>query len=67
VALEPDKRVVLQGSIRIRNHCTFVWRERASGGRRTAHVKATHCADCAAELRELGYLLAYVEPRGAQG
>lgn len=57
MAVEPRKPVVLVGLIRLREHCTFTWQEPVGGKRRSAEVRATHCAECVAELRELGYLL----------
>lgn len=63
MGVEPRKPVVLVGLIRLREHCTFAWQEPEGGGRRTAEVRATHCPDCVAELRTLGYLLVH-EDRG---
>jgi hypothetical protein len=54
---EPSKPGVLVGLVRPREHCTFAWEEPESGGRRTAWVRGTHCAQCIDELRALGYML----------
>jgi hypothetical protein len=51
------------GSIRIRKHCTFPWREPEKGGRRIVEIGPAHCAPCLAELRELGFLLIQEQPR----
>lgn len=45
------------GLIRVRDHCTFSWRENEAGGGRSAAIQATHCPECVAELRKLGYVL----------
>jgi hypothetical protein len=55
---------VLLGVVRVRDHCTFTWQECEGGGRRSAEVRATHCAECVAELRELGYRLVYEDRSG---
>ena len=49
--------MALVGLLRPRQHCTFTWREPEGGGPRSAEVRETHCAECVAELRALGYRL----------
>jgi len=56
---ESREPVVLVGLIRLREHCTFTWHELEGSGRRSADVRATHCAECVAELQDLGYLLVH--------
>jgi hypothetical protein len=57
---DSDKPAVIVGLLRLRDHCTFSWEEPQSGGRRTAWVRATHCADCVSELERRGYEIARV-------
>jgi hypothetical protein len=56
-----EKGVVLVGLLRLREHCTFTWREPQAGGRRSAEVRSTHCEACVAELRRLGYDIVSVD------
>ena len=57
MAMEAQKPAVRVGLIRVREHCTFTWKEPEAGGRRSAEIRTTHCAECVAVLRELGYRL----------
>ena len=57
MAMEARKPAVRVGLIRVREHCTFTWEEPQAGGQRSAEVRTTHCAECAAVLRGLGYRL----------
>jgi hypothetical protein len=65
--MDPIEPSVLVGRIRLRQHCAFTWEEPQQGGLRTARVRVNHCAECIAELRKLGYLLAREDPGKEQG
>jgi hypothetical protein len=51
-----ESRVISEviGETRINDCCTFRWREPLGRGRRVYEIERHHCADCIAELRELG-------------
>jgi hypothetical protein len=53
-ARPPDRLV---GLVRVREHCAFPWEQPVTGGTRVARVRTTHCPECVAELRKLGYLV----------
>jgi hypothetical protein len=55
---------VLVGLIRLREHCAFSWEEPERGGLRIATVRSSHCPECIAELRKLGYILLSEGPEG---
>jgi hypothetical protein len=54
---DPVRPVMLVGLIRLREHCAFSWQEPERGGQRVARVTSTHCAECTAEIKALGYVL----------
>lgn len=55
----PKQPVMLVGLLRIPEHCTFTWQEPEGGGQRSVEIVRTHCAECVAEIRKLGYRLVY--------
>jgi hypothetical protein len=44
----------VQGSIQIRQHCTFSWRQPESAYQRIVDIENDHCETCIAELVRVG-------------
>ena len=52
------KTFEVQGSIRIREHCTFQWRQTESAYQRIVDIELQHCDECVAYLaKQSGFLL----------
>jgi len=52
------KPLEVQGSIVIRQHCTFAWRQTESAYQRIVDVEPRHCEACVAYLaRQSGFIL----------
>jgi hypothetical protein len=49
--------LVLVGLIRVREHCIFTWQEPEGSAQRSVKILPSHCAECIAEIRRLGYNL----------
>lgn len=45
------------GLLRIREHCTFTWRQAEGETKRALEVRPHHCEHCLAEARRSGYVL----------
>jgi hypothetical protein len=45
------------GLIRMRDHCTFTWRQHEGSDLRSVEVRATHCSECVAALETSGFRL----------
>jgi hypothetical protein len=56
---------LVEGSIRILDHCTFAWRRRETEYRRTVTIDPLHCDACVQALRAIAAREELVLPDGA--
>jgi len=66
VTQNPKTPVILVGLLRVREHCTFTW-QGPERGQRSVEIVSTHCSECIAEIRRLGYQLIYKEGAKPEG
>lgn len=59
----PKPPVVRVGLMRVRDHCTFAWRQPEGDGQRSVEVVTTHCAACLDDLQRRGYQLIHITRR----
>jgi hypothetical protein len=58
----------VQGSIVIREHCTFIWRQTESAYQRVVDIEPNHCATCVAYLaKQSGFILNDLRRRPRSG